>query len=133
MKSRLLIIAVALMLAPIVLFAQRNTQITLGSILPANSIWDQALKRMAAEWKRETDGRVALRIQGGFSDEGTLARRLKRGRPQAAVIGLPGQLDDAFNVLTIPFFFESEAAFPQRAARRAAGQSRLEKRAAATL
>jgi len=108
MKSRLLIIAFALILAPIVLFAQRTTKITLGSILPANSIWDQALKRMAAEWKRETDGRVELRIQGGFTDEGTLVRRLKRGIPQAAVIGLPGQLDDAFNVLSIPFFFESD-------------------------
>lgn len=107
MKSRLLIMAVALTLVPVVLFAQRPTRITLGSILPANSIWDQALKRMAAEWKRETDGRVELRIQGGFTDESTLVRRLRRGRPQAAVIGLPGQFDDAFNVLTIPFFFES--------------------------
>ena len=108
MKSRLLIIAVALMLAPVVLFAQRTTKITLGSILPANSVWDKALKRMAAEWQRATDGRVTLRVQGGFTDEGTLVRRLRRGRPQAAVFGLPGNLDDAFNVLTIPFFFESD-------------------------
>ena len=109
MKSRLLIIAVALMLAPVVLFAQRTTKITLGSILPANSIWDKALKQMAAEWQRATDGRVTLRVQGGFTDEGTLARRLRRGRPQAAVFGLPGKLDDAFNVLSVPFFFESDA------------------------
>ena len=109
MKSRLLIIAVALMLAPVVLFAQRTTKITLGSILPANSIWDKALKQMAAEWQRATDGRVTLRVQGGFTDEGTLVRRLRRGRPQAAVFGLPGKLDDAFNVLSVPFFFESDA------------------------
>ena len=108
MKSRLLIIAVALMLAPVVLFAQRTTKITLGSILPANSIWDKALKQMAAEWQRATDGRVTLRVQGGFTDEGTLVRRLRRGRPQAAVFGLPGKLDDAFNVLSVPFFFESD-------------------------
>ena len=109
MKSRLLIIAVALMLAPVVLFAQRTTKITLGSILPANSIWDKALKQMAAEWQRATDGRVTLRVQGGFTDEGTLVRRLRRGRPQAAVFGVPGKLDDAFNVLSVPFFFESDA------------------------
>ena len=109
MKSRLLIIAVALMLAPVVLFAQRTTKITLGSILPANSIWDKALKQMADEWQRATDGRVTLRVQGGFTDEGTLVRRLRRGRPQAAVFGLPGKLDDAFNVLSVPFFFESDA------------------------
>jgi TRAP-type C4-dicarboxylate transport system substrate-binding protein len=77
--------------------------------LPANSIWDKALKQMAAEWQRATDGRVTLRVQGGFTDEGTLVRRLRRGRPQAAVFGLPGKLDDAFNVLSVPFFFESDA------------------------
>ena len=48
-------------------------------------------------------------MQGGFTDEGTLVRRLRRGRPQAAVFGLPGKLDDAFNVLSVPFFFESDA------------------------
>ena len=108
MKSRLLTIVVALMLAPVVLFGQRTTKMTLGSIAPANSIWDQALKRMAADWQRVTDGRVTLRVQGGFTDEGTLVRRLRRGRPEAAVLGLPGKLDDAFNVLSIPFFFESD-------------------------
>ncbi len=46
MKSRLLIIAVALMLAPIVLFAQRATRVQLGSILPANSLWDRSLKQI---------------------------------------------------------------------------------------
>ena len=109
MKSRLLIIAVALTLAPIVLFGQRAIRIQLGSILPANSLWDRLLKQMAAEWQRETDGRVQLRVLAGSAkDEGLLARRLKAGRPQAAVFGLPGEIDDAFNVLSIPFFFESD-------------------------
>ena len=109
MKSRLMIIAVALMLVPVVLFAQRATRIQLGSILPANSVWDKALKQMAAQWQRETDGRVQLRVlAGSVKDEGSLARRLKAGRPQAAVFGLPGEIDESFNVLSIPFFFESD-------------------------
>ncbi len=109
MKSRLLIIAVALTLAPIVLFGQRAIRIQLGSILPANSLWDRSLKQMAAEWQRETEGRVQLRVlAGSVKDEGSLARRLKAGRPQAAVFGLPGEIDNAFNVLSIPFFFESD-------------------------
>ena len=109
MKSRSLIIAVVLMLAPVVLLAQRTIRIQLGSILPANSIWDKSLKQMAAEWQRETDGRVQLRVlAGSVKDEGSLARRLKAGRPQAAVFGLPSEIDDAFNVLSIPFFFESD-------------------------
>ena len=109
MRSRAWVIAVALMLAPVVLFAQRGTRIQLGSALPANSVWDRSLKEMAVEWRDETDGRVQLRVQSGaFRDEAALARRLKRGRPQAAVFGLPGDIHEAFNVLTIPFFFESD-------------------------
>jgi TRAP-type C4-dicarboxylate transport system substrate-binding protein len=112
MKSRFLVVTVvlvALMAAPVVLLAQRATRIQLGSILPANSIWDRSLKEMAVEWRDETDGRVQLRVQSGaFRDEAALARRLKRGRPQAAVFGLPGDIHEAFSVLNIPFFFESD-------------------------
>lgn len=109
MRSRLFIITVALILAPVVLLAQRGARIQLGSVLPANSVWDKALKEMASEWQRETDGRVQLRVlAGSVKDEGSLARRLKAGRPQAAVFGLPGEIDEAFNVLSIPFFFESD-------------------------
>ena len=109
MKSRFTAIAVALMLVPVALFAQRAVRIQLGSILPANSVYDKSLKRMAAEWQQETDGRVTLRVlAGSIKDEGSLARRLKAGRPQAAVFSLPGELNDVFNVLTIPFFFRSD-------------------------
>ena len=111
MKSRLLSIAVALIVAPtIALFAQRPTQIVLGSILPANSVWDKALKQMAAEWAEETDGRVTLRVRpGSVRNEGELLRLLRIGnRPSAGVFGLPGEIDDAFSVLNIPFFYESD-------------------------
>ena len=112
MKSRSLVVTVvlaALLAAPAVLLAQRATRIQLGSILPANSVWDRSLKEMAVEWRDETDGRVQLRVQSGaFRDEAALARRLRRGRPQAAVFGLPGDIHEAFGVLNIPFFFESD-------------------------
>ena len=99
MRSRLFVITVALILAPVVLLAQRGARIQLGSVLPANSVWDKALKEMASEWQRETDGRVQLRVlAGSVKDEGSVARRLKAGRPQAAVFGLPGEIDEAFNV-----------------------------------
>ncbi len=110
MTSRRLVVVIALALTPLVLFAQRGTRIQLGSILPANSVWDKSLKQMATEWQRETEGRVELRVlAGSVKDEDSLARRLKAGRPQAAVFGLPGEIDEAFNVLSIPFFFESDA------------------------
>ena len=112
MKSRLLSIAVALIVAPtIALFAQRPTQVVLGSMLPANSVWDKALKQMAAEWEKETDGRVKLRVRpGSVKNEGELLRLLRiANRPSAGVFALPGEIDDAFNVLNIPFFYESDA------------------------
>ncbi|MBM62524.1 MAG: hypothetical protein CL484_06195 [Acidobacteria bacterium] len=109
MKSRVLPIAVVLMLLPVLLLAQRTARIQLGSVLPANSVWDRSLKEMAVEWEEETDGRVELRVQSGaFRDEAALLRRLKRGRPHAAVFGQPGDIHEAFNVLSIPFFFESD-------------------------
>ena len=99
MKSRLLSIAVALIVAPtIALVAQRPTQVVLGSMLPANSVWDKALKQMAAEWEKETDGRVKLRVRpGSVKNEGELLRLLRiANRPSAGVFALPGEIDDAF-------------------------------------
>ena len=112
MKSRSLVVTVvlaALLAAPALLLAQRATRIQLGSILPANSIWDRSLKEMAVEWRDETDGRCSCGCRAGRS---ATRRRwpagCKRGRPQAAVFGLPGDIHEAFSVLNIPFFFESD-------------------------
>ena len=109
MKSRLVALVVALMLVPVALLAQRAIRIQLGSILPANSVYDKSLKQMAVEWRQETGGRVQLRVlAGSIKDEGSLALRLRAGRPQAGVFSQPGELDEVFNVLTIPFFFQSD-------------------------
>ena len=110
MKSRSLVVALALLLASATLIGQQATRIQLGSILPANSVWDKSLKEMAVEWQQETAGRVQLRVlSGSVKDEGALVRRLKAGRPQAAVFGLPAEIHDAFSVFSIPFFLESDA------------------------
>ena len=49
-----------LLLAPIVLFGQRATRIQLGSILPANSVWDKLLKEMA-DYGTSIEGYVLCR------------------------------------------------------------------------
>ena len=109
------LVTLALLLVPIASFAQRTTTIQLGMILPANSVWDKSLKQMGADWAKVTDGRVRLRVLAGAKDEATLFRRLRLGRPQAAAFSQPGlsNINDAFSVFAIPFFFESyeEAAF----------------------
>ena len=112
MKSLRATVTLLLLLAPVVLLAQRSTTVRLGTILPANSVWDKALKKMGAEWQQATDGRGRLRVISGGSlgDESMIIRRLRLNNPHAATLTQPGlaEIDDAFNVFGIPFFFESD-------------------------
>lgn len=90
--------------------AQR-ANLRLGTILPANSVWDRALKEMASGWQQATDGRVRLTVRGTTGDESTIIRRMRLNNPQVAALTLPGlsEIDEAFNVFGIPFFFASDA------------------------
>ena len=109
MRSFRFAVVVAVLAVPVVLLAQRP--ITLGSIAPPNSLWDKALKEMAVDLQKVTDRRVRLRIASGSQgDESTIIRRLKLNSTQAALLSQPalGEIDTAFNVLSMPFFFESD-------------------------
>ena len=110
MRAFRLAVAVALLLSPAVLVAQR-ANLRLGTILPANSVWDRSLKQMASAWQKATDGRVRLRVRGTTGDEATIIRRMRLNNPQVAALTLFGltEIDEAFNVFGIPFFFESDA------------------------
>ena len=112
MKSLRAAATLLLLLSPVVLLAQRSTPVRLGTILPANSVWDKALKQMGAEWQKVTEGRVRLRVISGGSqgDESIIIRRMRLSNPHAAALTQPGlaEIDDAFNVFGIPFFFESD-------------------------
>ena len=110
MRSLRTVGIIALLLTPAVLIAQRP--IALGSIAPANSLWDKALKAMAGDIQKATNQRVRLRIRSGTQgDESTIVRRLKLNSTKAALLSQPalGEIDPAFNVLGMPFFFESDA------------------------
>ena len=110
MKTLRFAVAVALLASPALLVAQR-ANLRLGTILPANSVWDRALKQMASDWQDATDGRVRLQVRGTTGDEATIIRRMRLNNPQVAALTLPGltEVDDSFNVLGIPFFFSSDA------------------------
>ena len=110
MKAFRFAVVLALVLGPAVLSAQR-ANLRLGTILPANSIWDRSLKEMAAAWQEGTDGRVRLQVRGTAGDEATIIRRMRMNNPQVAALTLPGlaAIDEAFGVFGIPFFFASDA------------------------
>ncbi len=105
-----LAIVVALMATPVVLTAQRA--LSLGSIAPANSLWDKALKQMAADIQTATSRRVRVRVASmSQGDESAIVRRLLLGTTQVATLTQIGleELHDSFGVLGMPFFFESDA------------------------
>ncbi len=107
---RVAVVALLLLAAPALLTAQR-ANLRLGTILPANSIWDRALKQMASEWQQATDGRLRLQVRGTTGDESTIIRRMRMNNPQVAAFSLPAltAIDDAFDVFGIPFFFADDA------------------------
>ena len=105
-------VAIALLLIPVGVIAQRSRPISLGSIAPANSLWDRALKQMATDVQRATDRRVRFRIAANTQgDEVAIVRRLMLGTTQAAALSQIGleELDESFSVLGMPFFFSSDA------------------------
>ena len=110
MKTLRFVVAVALLASPALLVAQR-ANLRLGTILPANSVWDRALRQMASDWQEATDGRVRLQVRGTTGDEATIIRRMRLNNPQVAALTLPGltEVDESFNVFGIPFFFASDA------------------------
>ena len=96
--------------------------VRLATQAPVNSTWHKALLDMGAQWDAKTSGRVKVTVYAGGTqgDEPSTIRLMRPGVDQLQssllmVAGL-GQIDDAFNVFAMPFFFQSdeEAAFVQQ-------------------
>jgi TRAP-type transport system periplasmic protein len=104
-----LIVAAALPVA-----AQAPARIKLATLAPENSPWHSALAEMGAAWSKATAGRVVLTIfpGGSIASESSAIAKMNPaidGLQAAAltVTGL-GEIDDAFNVFAMPFFFQSD-------------------------
>ncbi|TMQ68270.1 MAG: hypothetical protein E6K78_01970 [Candidatus Eisenbacteria bacterium] len=85
--------------------------IKLATLAPEGSVWHKVLKDMEADWARETEGRVVLRIYPGgvAGSEPDMVRKIRIGQLQAAAVTSAGMtaIDDAFQVFGIPMFFQS--------------------------
>jgi TRAP-type transport system periplasmic protein len=64
--------------------------IKMGSVAPAGSPWDDALRQIAAEWSQSSGGAVILKIYAGgiAGDEDDMLRKMRIGQLDAA--GLSG-------------------------------------------
>ena len=92
-------------------FAQRPTTVKLATLVPERSVWGVLLRDLTEQWKTITDGRVQARIYPGgvAGDDPDIVRKMRIGQLQAATITVTGlaEIDEAFNVFSIPLFYES--------------------------
>ena len=105
------IVAATLLVLALTDALHAQSAIKLATVVPQGSVWDKNLKQMGEEWSQATGGRVAVTVFSGGSqgDEPTVVRKMRLDAIQAGAftnLGL-GNIDWAFNVFDIPFFFDS--------------------------
>jgi TRAP-type C4-dicarboxylate transport system substrate-binding protein len=113
--KRLILLAgvVCALVAPISAVPVPVVTIKLPTIAPNGSPWHKALLDMGAAMDRETAGRVKVQVfaNGALGSEPAVVRNMRSGQFQASLLMLPGLslIDDSFNALGIPFFFQNDA------------------------
>jgi TRAP-type C4-dicarboxylate transport system substrate-binding protein len=94
------------------LSAQSPLNVRLATLAPDNSPWTSALRSMGTTWEKSTEKRVRLTVYAGTipSESSAIARMAVDGLQAATlmVAGL-GEIDEAFNIFGVPFFFETDA------------------------
>ncbi len=91
------------------------TVVKVGTIAPERSPWDNALREIAAEWLKITNGEVVLKIYpGGIAgSEHEMLRLMRLGTLDGAVVTNIGvtRLNPNLYVLNIPFLLNSREEF----------------------
>lgn len=111
--KRFLLALPLLVVIPIVLSGAPG-EIKLATLAPANTSWHKALLDMGNTWNKDTQGRVTLTVYPGGTqgDEATVIKKMRPGIDtlQASFLTAAGlaELDEAFNVFAMPFFFETD-------------------------
>ncbi|MGE5837496.1 MAG: TRAP transporter substrate-binding protein DctP [Acidobacteriota bacterium] len=108
------LVAAAMLAIATSTLAAADVAIKLGTQAPTNSMWHKALLDMGAAWSKATEKRVTLQVypDGRAGDEATTIRKMRPAVDslQAGLLTIGGlaEIDDAFNVLGMPFFFETD-------------------------
>jgi TRAP-type C4-dicarboxylate transport system substrate-binding protein len=110
LKRFLILGAIAAAIVPL---TAAPLQVKLATLVPVSSLWEKALLEMGKTWQADTAGRVTLTVYAGSTDtEGNILTQMRPvvDRYQATYISNVGlaDLDEAFNVLSMPFFLESD-------------------------
>ncbi len=88
------------------------TTIKLATQAPTATIWQKSLTDLGATWSKATEGRVNMVVfaDGSAGDEPSVVTKMRLGTLQASLLTAGGlaRIDKAFNVFTIPFFYEND-------------------------
>jgi TRAP-type C4-dicarboxylate transport system substrate-binding protein len=107
-----LILALFLILMVTPLFAQKKITLKMASPVPEKSPWGQQLNRLAADWKRITNGEVEVIIyhNGVAGNETAVVRNLRVNQIQAAVLSTFGLQEISPGVITLscPFLIRND-------------------------
>lgn len=112
--KRTIAVALVAIATSVALLSAAPVTIKLATLAPANTTWHKALLDMGDTWTKTTEGRVKLVVYaGGTQGDEPSALRMMRpgvGTLQAGLFTAGGlaQIDEAFNALAMPFFFESD-------------------------
>ena len=103
----------ALVLAGAASVAAQSMPIRLGTVAPRTSPWITALNTMGQNWSTATQKRVVFRSYADQTSESSVIDKMGTGGFESAALSVVGlaEIDESFNVLAIPFFFESDAEF----------------------
>jgi TRAP-type C4-dicarboxylate transport system substrate-binding protein len=87
--------------------------VKLATQAPVGSSWHKALLDMTSEWDTKTSGRVKATVYAGGTqgDEPTTIRMMRVDQMQSTLLTETGlsQIDNAFDVFSMPFFFQNDA------------------------
>lgn len=114
LSALVLVAAVAVVALPSAAPVQAPLNIKLATLAPVNTTWHKALVDMGDTWLKTTDGRVKMTVYAGGTqgDEASTLRMMRPGvdtlQAGLYMVGGLAAIDDAFNVLAMPFFFESD-------------------------
>ena len=108
-----MIVAALVLAAPLGAAPVPHVVWKLPTIAPSGSLWHKALQDMAAVWAKDTAGRVTATIypNSALGGDPSVVRNMRSGQVEASLLMLSGlsAIDDSFNALGIPFFFNDDA------------------------
>lgn len=89
-----------------------SVTIKIGSIAPAKSPWDKAIRKMGREWKKLSDGKIQIKVYAGgtVGDEADMIRKMRMGALGGAALtnmGITRIYSDVY-VLNTPLLITSE-------------------------